>query len=323
MHKYLVFGLKVCSELSCPQLPAASFYEPDVKIRFGSVPEILEDRIHSRPRFDVSATATLLRIPEVGRFLIADGRRIVVEPESSAEPGVVRLFLLGSSLGAVLHQRGIMPLHGSAVSHESGAIVICGDSGAGKSTTAAVLASRGYSILTDDITALWFKNGEGFKKGKVMLAPGYPQMKLWQNTLQHLHIRHQDHERVRPGKDKHMVQITDSFETEPKAVHALFWLAKQPVDAPAIQPLTGSARFNAVYRNVYRKAYVAALSPQRYFSQCQQIARHLSVFSLARPELDNSIEAVADLIEVHSLKKQSAPGRVQTFLSNHKFHILT
>ncbi len=55
----------------------------------------------------------------------------------------VRLFLLGSVMGAVLHYRGVTPLHGNGFVHEGGAVLVLGNMGVGKSTLAAALVKKG------------------------------------------------------------------------------------------------------------------------------------------------------------------------------------
>ena len=296
MHSHRAFGLNLHSELHCPELSQAFFSAADVEVRFEAVPTTLEHRMTSRRGVDVGAASVLLRVPEVGRFLIQDGCSIHIQPAAGVEPRTLRLFLLGSCLGAILHQRGITPLHGSAVSHGSGAIVICGRSGIGKSTLAAALACRGYSILTDDVSALSIDGQD------VMLAPGYPQLKLWLNSMEHFQLACRDHDRVRPDVAKHAVRTAGDFESTPKPVRTLLWLDQQAIATPRLQALTGIARFHAIRKNIYRKKYNAVACGQRYFSQCQQLASRLAVFELARPATGNSIEAVADLVEAHCLQ---------------------
>lgn len=296
MHGYHVFGLNVHSELLCPELSPASFAASDVEVRFEAVPRMLDKAIFSRPTVDVGDSCVLLRVPEVGRFLVEKGRSIHIQPDAGVDQKSLRLYLLGSCLGAILHQRGITPLHGCALSYGGGAIVICGRSGAGKSTVAAALASRGYAVLTDDVSVLAVQDQQ------LMLAPGYPQLKLWLNAMEYFRLSCRDHERVRPDMAKHAVPTTSNFESALKPVRTLLWLNKQAVPAPHLQALTGNARFHAIRKNIYRKKYNALARRQRYFSQCQQFSSRLDVFKLARPEVGNSIEAVADLVEARFLR---------------------
>ena len=78
----------------------------------------------------------LLKISRVARYLVSDGNEIIVDPEPDADLSAIRLFLFGSAFGALLHQRGILPLHGSAIVTSRGAVVFAGVSGSGKSALA-------------------------------------------------------------------------------------------------------------------------------------------------------------------------------------------
>src|SRR5229473_1307322 len=92
----------------------------------------------------------LLDFPGVGRFLVRDGKEILVDPAPASEEGEVRAYLVSTAFGVLFHQRGIMPLHASAIYLADGCVAFVGDSGAGKSTLAAALAQRGHEVITDD-----------------------------------------------------------------------------------------------------------------------------------------------------------------------------
>src|SRR6185436_17962029 len=64
---------------------------------------------------------------------------------------IVGFHLVRSVTGAVLQQRGLLPLHASALLLGAGAIALLGPSRAGKSTLAAALARRGHPVLADDV----------------------------------------------------------------------------------------------------------------------------------------------------------------------------
>src|SRR5271156_6758875 len=49
--------------------------------------------------------------------------------------------------------------------------------GAGKSTTAAAFARRGFAILSDDVSALWDC------RPPFLLQPAYPQLRLWPSSV--------------------------------------------------------------------------------------------------------------------------------------------
>ncbi len=57
----------------------------------------------------------LFEMDSVGRFLVTDGKEIIVEKQENAKDSDINLFLLGSVMGAAILQRGLIPLHGSTV----------------------------------------------------------------------------------------------------------------------------------------------------------------------------------------------------------------
>ena len=68
-------------------------------------------------------------------------------------------YFLGPIMGFILRKRGITALHASAVCMDDKAIVLTGEAGAGKSTTAAALALRGAAVLCEDIAAVEERDG--------------------------------------------------------------------------------------------------------------------------------------------------------------------
>ncbi|BBI65053.1 hypothetical protein HSBAA_63590 [Vreelandella sulfidaeris] len=64
-----------------------------------------------------------ITVEGIARYRVEEGQRILLDRRMSqgvdtvANPGDVRLFLLGSALGALLHQRHWLPLHVSALKH--------------------------------------------------------------------------------------------------------------------------------------------------------------------------------------------------------------
>ncbi|TGV75989.1 serine kinase, partial [Mesorhizobium sp. M2D.F.Ca.ET.145.01.1.1] len=76
-------------------------------------------------------------------------------------------------LARLLHQRGLLVLHASAIAVTGRGAIFMGDKGAGKSTTASALIRAGHDLLTDDVVALDLAN-----PNQPMIVPGFPQIKL-------------------------------------------------------------------------------------------------------------------------------------------------
>ena len=140
---YFVFGLRVRSELALPELGPAGTLESDapvVTVRTGSAGPDIEKPSHVGPTFQVGMDDYLLDVRNVARYRVRRGDEIVVEPAAGSTERDVRLFLFGTVLGALCHQRGLLPLHASAIVANGRAIAFSGHSRAGKSTLAAFFA---------------------------------------------------------------------------------------------------------------------------------------------------------------------------------------
>ncbi|MFD1957532.1 hypothetical protein ACFSL6_26025 [Paenibacillus thailandensis] len=150
------------------------------------------------------------RVPETALYRIAGGSRVEVTPWPGAEEARIRLYLLGSCMGALLMQRGILPLHGSAVVIEGKAYAIVGQSGAGKSTLAAAFASAGYPLVTDDVIAVSVSHAQEASK----VYPSYPQQKLWRKASNSWACFRRISQRL-SRVNKYAVPVRSRFHLEP------------------------------------------------------------------------------------------------------------
>src|SRR5579871_5639366 len=116
-----------------------------------------------------------------GRFLVENGRRVILQRNPAAEAELLGFHFIRSVLAALLRQRGLLTLHASAVATPSGVIAVCGRSGAGKSTTVSALMARDNPLLADDLMALSFA-----PDGGVQALPGVPQLYLCEDAMQGL-----------------------------------------------------------------------------------------------------------------------------------------
>jgi hypothetical protein len=152
-YSYRLFGFRLASDLEFPELPTAEGPgRADAEIRVGRLPPASAGGSLPVP----TAEGAQFSIPDVARYAVLDGRRITVDPADGADPKNVRLYLLGSAMGLLLHQRGVLPLHANAVEIEGRAFAFMGPSGAGKSTLAAWFHDQGYRVVADDVCAVQF-----------------------------------------------------------------------------------------------------------------------------------------------------------------------
>ena len=285
--------------MELPELEEAHFSNADVTVVFEAVPCCLVNAKKVRESFEATEEQLLLRVNDVGRFLVEEGKHIRIDLDDGSDDRSVRLFLLGSCFGAILHQRGVMPLHASAIDTPRGAILICGNSGMGKSTTVTALVDRGYRMITDDVAAL---RKEG---GRFWLETAYPQVKLWENSLQHLGKDTEGLDQVRPELSKRVLRLGSSIANKPCKVLGLVWFYFG--EGPSLREARGNERFFAIKKNVYRRSFLTPSRKRSHYARCIDLARQLPIYCLERPETENSIDRVVGLIEL------LAKGDVEVF----------
>jgi hypothetical protein len=294
MHEYLISGLAVASELDLPgAIPSCAHNKrPDVTIRRGTVPAILESADASGPNWEMAGEKFLLRVPRLARFLIAQGQEIVVELEADAKERDATGFVLGTSFGILLHQRGALVLHGAAVASDGRAIAICGMSGTGKSTLAAALCRKGCSFAADDICVIGL-NGQG----EPIVQSDGRQLKLWHEAITELNLRERRGEAVRDTFQKYYIQPFDRI-AEPPKLSAIYVLrdSHQAMQA-GIESLALADAMRILEYQYYRPRIRAKMATKsEMLLQGAAVFGHAKVFLLNRPRgFEHMEETVAAL----------------------------
>jgi HPr Serine kinase C-terminal domain len=296
---YRVSGLSVASEVALPGLIGDTGAHPaQVTIRRGPVPENLPDNTAAGPTWQVAGKQFLLRIPDIARFLLNDGREIVFEPESDEGAADISIFILGTVFGILLHQREQIVLHASAVRVNGRAVLFCGSSGAGKSTLAAALAQRGYPLVTDDFCTLTIDEA-----GTPLVYPDGRQLKLWAQAIDKLDLARSRGERVRSSLEKFYVEPREVF-TEPLALGAVYALREaRPPYAPGIDKPNVVDAALLLRRNAYRPLLVRQLGQREsYFHAAAAIANVAGIFYLTRVFDFAAMDEVTRSLEQHWLE---------------------
>ncbi|MDB5534456.1 MAG: serine kinase of the HPr protein regulates carbohydrate metabolism [Hyphomicrobiales bacterium] len=267
---------------------------PDVTIRPGAVPLSLDGATASGPTWQIGDRCLLLRIPDIARFLLSDGNEIQFEPEPGADEADIPVFILGTVLGILLHQRGQIVLHASAVRVDGKAILFCGPSGAGKSTMAAALTQRGLPLVTDDICAITVTGGAP------MVQPDGRQLKLWTQTIDELALGGSRGPRVRGHLEKFYVEPGAAF-SEPLPLGAVYALREaRPPHRPGIERPNVVDAALVLQRCAYRPLLVDRMGQKSgYFHAATAIANAAGIFHLTRALDFDAMPDVVGWLERH------------------------
>jgi hypothetical protein len=297
-YSYHIFGLSIISQIEIPEMATSPVDLPDIIIQFGKVPDHLEHVLSKGILFESNKKEFLLRLPNIGRYFVKDGSEVIIDARKETTPEEVRLFLLGSVLGAVLYQRGMMPFHGSAVEVDGEALLITGNSAAGKSSLAAALHAAGYPFISDDLSAI-FED----RTGNCLIRRGIPSVKLWNDSRAQL-FPDEAFPRVRPQVSKFRIPlIPKNTAVEEFRISTILRLV--PVNSKELKSHAehGAQKFSLLRDNIYRDQLIKGMGVQEdHFHMLGLLASQTRLFTIERPSVPLNINALQEFVIQKILK---------------------
>jgi len=240
-------------------------------------------------------------MPGVARYRISGGTLIQIALFPGAEPSLAEFFLMATPFGALIHQRGELALHASAVvSPQSGkALLIAGISGAGKSTAAAALAQRGWAVINDDVSRITLE------RNVPVVWPGFQSLKLWGQSCKLLNLDSDTLVRTRSGKEKYFWQGKAGAQFQPAPIAAVVELVRSDEPPAGIERLTGREVLGTYLRLTFRQRLVEALGCQlAHFRPTGRLAASVPTYRL---RVCRQIQPRALVEQLESLLMDTAP----------------
>jgi hypothetical protein len=273
----------------------------DIVLVRGEVLAELPDPVWTTPFVSVDRDGSvLIRVAAAGRFLVRGGNSITVDAAPSAAPVEIEAFLMGPVAGALLHQRGTLPLHASCVETGGAAIALTGSVGRGKSTLAAALVRRGARLMSDDICPIIFSDG-----GVPFAVPGSTGLRLRSDTRKVFGCDGPEWLPIRPGHAKHVGRWNEGEAPEqgspkplvPRRLGAVIRLTPTNFADPAFRRLRGPSGVSPMQDLVYRLRIGRLLGRgERLFRDLMRVADKIPVFEMQRPNGFEKIGQMTDLI---------------------------
>jgi hypothetical protein len=292
MFRYFAYGLHIQSPLRLPELvDDNSRARPDAVIRFGRVGK--KPLVKVDGAYQVERDAIYCFWREAGIFLVHGGREIIIEPGPEIEKLVLQPFITGPLLALLLHQRGLLILHASAVEVDGAAIAFLGDKGWGKSTTAASMLMRQHRLIADDVAALDIKDD-----GSIQVLPAFPQIKLLPHACNSLGIDPEETPRLHPKIDKRVYSDRNGFSPAPVSLMHIYVLDKGK--RLLIERLGRQEAFMELVRHSYAAKHLAATKTlASHFRQCGKVASSVATFRLKRPFVLSELHCMTKSVEQH------------------------
>ena len=299
---YKVYGITVASELRLPELVEVKGLNPDATIRFGVVPKALDHVKASWANCIASRSECLISVDGVASYHIQYGHSITIERRfalsGASSLGDVRSWLLGWVFATLLHQRGLLPFHVSAVKAPGGVWAFTGVSGEGKSTLAGYLQHRfGCELVSDDVSAL------DPTDTIPIINPGPKRLKLWPDALDFLELGSNRKIQDLSGSNKFQIAVDDNYVYYPPRLDGLVSLETVPNGtSPTIERLRGAEAFNVCMSAIYRPLLGFCFNePDPIMNAVASLCREIQVYRFRRPRsfdsFDSSISILSELLK--------------------------
>lgn len=278
MFVYVAYTITIMSELELPELflsTQESNHRAVVNIRVGNqLPDnVPEDACIIEPhRF-------YLNLLGIASYEVSGGSKIEVKLAKGANLSEVRLYLLGTCFGMLLHQRNILAFHASSVATPRGAVFFTGPSGIGKSTLLCTLTQLGYTMLSDDVVGVRLSD-----INSPMALPSFPRSKLRSDSAIQLGLEPSPEDATITNLDKTQLDLRRHFSQVSVPVRRIYSL--HVGDDPNVRIISRSPfdALTTIVENTYRAEFLGHPSLRTsHFDLVTRLAKQIEVFDVFRP----------------------------------------
>ena len=205
-------------------------------------------------------------------------------------------YLTACIMSFVLLLRGTFSFHASAVGINGKAVILVGDSGSGKSTTAAAFAKLGYPVLSDDLVVLR-DDLETF-----WVQPAFPMIRLWEKSVVALFGRADALPKIVPDRplwNKQYLNLErDGYQFQDKELPlgGIYFLSSRSSDCsqPYINPISSQEALLALVANNYSAFLMDKANRAKEFEMLGRILQKVPARQVTQ---SNDISHIAYLCE--------------------------
>lgn len=293
MYNYIVYGLKIKSDIEIKEFMKSEDENNDLDIILGQVPQNIKDMMVEGRQSYYSKTKVWFHIDNIATYYITNGKTILVEPCEDPDETLLRVYLMCSCLGFIMLQREQVAIHGGVINIGGNAVIFTGDRGAGKSTLTTALRNKGYQFISDDVAATYFDKVP-------YVYPGFPYQKLCDDAMETMGFEKDGLSIiVGEGKVKYIVPAFDSFYDKSTPLTSIVKLTVGDVDKVTIEEVKGHEKLMLIMKNVYRQEFLGFMGGMStvFIKKCIDIAKNIRCYKLIRPKEGFTVNEQINLIE--------------------------
>jgi hypothetical protein len=301
-HPYILSGWHTHSEIPLTSVPRSALdgKRVDVVIQMArGVSPILETS--KQFLFEHSVELSRIRIGTVADFEVRAGKVITIWPAAGAAQKDIEIVLFGLVWATLCHQRGLLPLHASAIVRDEGIIAFAGHSGAGKSTTAALMHSSDHQVFADDILPIAFN--ENCEPGA---WPYLRRLKLRRDSILQQALAPTEVVSERLDEDKYFVQPKYAADNRWCRLERLYLLEIDTNSSSnSIDQIVGAEAVRALIDQTYHRKFIEITRQFDYhLAFCAKLASKIAIYRLRRSSLSGAEQELKSLIRAHFDSKQ-------------------
>jgi len=287
VYYYSAYSLHIGSDIPLLELPSTD--------RGGDVNVLLRkprplDAPQSIRWIDGPQKEARFLYPQTGEFQVRNGCEVIVTPAPGAEADLLRLYVQGMMLAAVLYQRGLFVLHSSIVSREHGAIALVGPVGIGKSTLASGFHARGFSVVADDNAAI------DVRTVPLTVQPAFPTLKIYPDVATALGYDAHSLTPMHRSQRKHAQTVRNGFAAQPVRLTAIYVLDREA--DPNIRSISTVDAVTEIIRHSVPTRWNVA-GDAEHLKQCGLLASRIPIFRARSFSNLFDIQRVLDCIQAH------------------------
>lgn len=264
-----------------------------IDVRPGRVATDLAGGARPQPWLQVAPGRAVVDLVGPARIEVCDGTEITVDvtPEVAAS-GDLGWIVHGWGVATAMLQRGLLVVHASAVEVGGAAVLVAGQTGAGKSTTALGLRARGHRLLVDDVSTIVDVDG------RPHVLPFLRGVNLTPAAADALGIAYADLPALSAGRGK-ATFLAEDPGSRPIPVAAVAVIEPDAdLHDVRVEPVGGAGRFGALAPHCRRDGAASAiLGPDRLFARTAALAAATPVARIARPAGSWHLDAVCAAVE--------------------------
>ncbi|MEP0546026.1 MAG: serine kinase [Rhodothermales bacterium] len=291
MHRYVAYGLSIATSIPLPELPPA---DPSVSgapdIQFFGEPLGTPPEPGSVPA-STDGQQVVIAWGDYVTLRMRGGHECAFDTSEALAEAMLRRYLLGPGLGILLHQRGLLVLHASAVNLGGEAVLFIGEKGAGKSTTAAGLLARGHTLLSDDVVAIDLTD-----PARPLVLPAFAQIRLRPDSAAAVEVPDDELATTNLTLDKRLWQVHDRFQSAPVPLREINVLDRGVPGA--VERLASDAALAQLLTHLYAPRFAGtSVMTGAHLQACATLLGAVIVRRLSRSESMRDLPILLDTVE--------------------------